>query len=89
MITMSAALLCTPLLWIVNFQYIRSFGKVKRISLVQIWVLIVHIGMSYTILKTWYWFIYLSIVLHLSHLLFFIISEIYIRKNTIINQKKI
>lgn len=81
MVVMSAFLLCTPLLWIVNFQYIRSYGEVRWVSVAQVLVLIIHILVSHRLLTSWYSYMYLWIILHISHLLFYVVTERYVQKN--------
>lgn len=74
----SAFLLFTPLLGIINFQYLRSLWKVRRVSLAQVWVLIFHVFISYAIIVYFDDVFLLAIALLVSHLLFFWVTQWYI-----------
>ncbi len=76
----SARLLITPLLGILNFQYIRSHGRIRRVASMQMIVLLLHFLISRAIMLSTKNYFYLAIVLHLSHLVFFVITEWYIAK---------
>ena len=76
----TAFFLFTPLLGIVNFQYIRSFGTIKRVAIAQVMVVIIHITASLYIIHSSADPYDLALVLMISHFLFFLVTEWYIRR---------
>lgn len=81
----TAFVLFTPLLGIVNFQYIRSFGNMRRVTLAQVAVLVVHIGTSLFIIHYSANVRHLALVLMVSHFLFFVVTQWYIWKRKLGN----
>jgi O-antigen/teichoic acid export membrane protein len=77
----SARVLFTPLLGVLNFQYIRSFWKIRRVALMQMIVLLLHIIISLVVMMTTDNYFHLAIVLHISHFIFYGITEWYIAKH--------
>jgi O-antigen/teichoic acid export membrane protein len=77
----SAWVLCTPLLGVLNFQYIRSFWKIRQVAIMQMVVLLLHVIVSATIMLYTKNYFTIAIILHLSHLLFYCVTEWYIQKN--------
>lgn len=74
----TAFLLFTPLLGIINFQYLRSLWKVRRVSLAQVWVLVFHLLVSRWVIVYLNSVYFLALVLLISHLLFFGVTQRYI-----------
>lgn len=74
----SAWVLFTPLLGVLNFQYIRSFWKIRQVALMQMVVLVIHIIVSVALMMFTKNYFYLAIILHISHLVFYGITEWYI-----------
>ncbi len=77
----TAFVLFTPLLGIVNFQYIRSFGTIRRVTIAQVIVVVLHIAASLYIIHSSADPYDLALVLMISHLLFFLVTEWYIRRH--------
>lgn len=77
----SAFLLMSPLLGIMNFQLLRSLGKVRIVTFIQIWIVLLHTLVSRYIIRNNGSLSLLANIFLLSHLLFFIITQAYISYN--------